>query len=111
MALNPPGFGVPHRVARPVQVKLTRSLFIPSDYVRRCEQTPAAFITCGHPLVMIGTWGLYLATNRAVFPLVERTTIAHAPCSVAAATAAMATVSTVSVGNGIELRSSSYRGG
>ena len=60
---------------------------------------------------MIGTLGLYLATNRAVFPLVERTTIPHAPCSVAAATAAMATVSTVSVGKGVMLRTSSYKGG
>jgi len=42
--------------------------------------------------------GLYFEIKRAVFPLVDRTTIALALCSEAAETAAIATVSTVSVG-------------
>lgn len=61
--------------------------------------------------VMIGTEGRYLEIKRAVCPLVERTMIALAPCSEAAATAAIATVSAVSVGRGWMLRISSNRGG
>ena len=60
---------------------------------------------------IIGMLGRYLETRRAVLPLVDKTRIALAPCSDAAATAAKATVSTVSVGLTVTLRSSSYRGG
>lgn len=49
--------------------------------------------------------------RRAVFPLVERTRIALAFCSDAAVTAAIATVSTVSVGRFVASRNSSNRGG
>ena len=42
--------------------------------------------------------GRYLEIIRAVLPLVESTRIALASCSDAAATAAIATVSTVAVG-------------
>ena len=48
--------------------------------------------------VMIGILGRYLEMRRAVLPLVERTRIPLAFCSEAAATAAIATVSAVSVG-------------
>lgn len=57
--------------------------------------------------VMMGTEGLYLDTRRAVLPLVDSTMMALAFCSEAAATAANATVSTVSVGRGVAVLSSS----
>ena len=60
-----------------------------------------------HIPVMIGTLGRYFDTRRAVLPLVDKTIIAEAFCSEAAATAAIATVSTVSVGRGVSARSSS----
>ena len=61
--------------------------------------------------VMIGTAGRNFEIRRAVFPLVDSTKIALAFCSDAAATAAIATVSTVSVGRMVEFLSSSYKGG
>jgi len=61
--------------------------------------------------VTIGTFGLNLEIKRAVFPLVDRTRMAPAFCSMAAPTAAIATVSTVSVGREVVARSSSYSGG
>lgn len=60
---------------------------------------------------MIGTEGRYFEIRRAVLPLVESTMIAPAFCSEAAATAASATVSTVSVGRDVVFRSSSYSAG
>lgn len=60
---------------------------------------------------MMGTEGRYLEIKRAVFPLVDNTIIALAPCSKAAATAAMATVSAVSVGRGWVVLMSSNKGG
>ena len=60
-----------------------------------------------HEPVMMGTEGRYFEMRRAVLPLVESTMIALAFCSDAAATAAIATVSTVSVGRGVTPRSSS----
>ena len=60
---------------------------------------------------MIGHEGRYLDTRRAVLPLVERTTMALAACSLAAATAAMATLSAVGVGRGVSALSSSNRTG
>lgn len=61
--------------------------------------------------VRIGTLGRYFEIKRAVFPLVDKTRIAPASCSEAAATAAIATVSTVSVGRGWIALRSSYKGG
>ena len=60
---------------------------------------------------MMGTGGRYLEMRRAVLPEVERTTMALAFCSAAAATAATAMVSAVSVGVVVAARSSSKRGG
>jgi hypothetical protein len=57
--------------------------------------------------VMMGTLGRYLEMRRAVFPLVERTRIAPAFCSLAAPTAAIETVSIVSVGRDVHARNSS----
>lgn len=48
-----------------------------------------------HVPVMMGTAGRYFEMRRAVLPLVERTMMALAFCSAAAATAAIATVSAV----------------
>lgn len=62
-------------------------------------------------LVMMGHWGLYLETRRAVLPEVDMTRMAPAFCSMAAATAAMATVSEVGVGRTVMARSSLKRGG
>jgi hypothetical protein len=61
--------------------------------------------------VIMGTRGRYLEIKRAVFPLVESTKMALALCSVAAATEARATVSTVSVGRFWMFLSSSNIGG
>jgi hypothetical protein len=57
--------------------------------------------------VMMGTLGRYLEMRRAVLPLVERTRIAPAFCSIAAPTADIATVSTVSMGRDVHARNSS----
>ena len=48
----------------------------------------------------MGTEGRYFEIKRAVAPLVESVMMALAFCSEAAATAAIATVSAVSVGRG-----------
>lgn len=57
--------------------------------------------------VMMGTLGRNLEMRRAVFPLVDRTRIAPASCSIEDPTAANATVSTVLVGRDVVWRSSS----
>jgi hypothetical protein len=54
---------------------------------------------------MIGHWGRNLDKNLAEIPLVERTMMAPADCSMEAATADMARVSAVSVGRGVSCRS------
>lgn len=111
VSLDASGFGIPEGVAASVQVDLTGSLLIASDCRGRCEQHDANRGNAKLVPVMIGTLGRYLEIRRAVFPLVERTKMALASCSEAAATAAMATVSTVCVGRGWMALSSSYRGG
>lgn len=61
--------------------------------------------------VMMGTLGLYLEINLAESPLVLRTRIAPAFCSLTAATAAIPTVSAVGVGRAVASLSSSNKGG
>jgi hypothetical protein len=63
----------------------------------------------GHVPQMIGHWGRNLDKNRAEIPLVDKTMMAPALCSMEAATAAMAKVSAVSVGRGVSCRSWSKR--
>lgn len=67
----------------------------------RCNfRVKELFTSHKHIPVIMGTHGRYLEIKRAVFPLVDNTIIAPAFCSKDAATAAMATVSAVSVGRG-----------
>jgi hypothetical protein len=60
---------------------------------------------------MMGHEGRYLEQSRAVAPLVDRTMMAPASCSMEAETAAKAKVSAVSVGRGVNCLSWSKRGG
>lgn len=89
---------------------LSGSLLVPRD----CRTTPSVTVDTKREwdaLVMTGHEGRYLETKRAVFPLVDMTMMAPAFCSIAAATAEMATVSEVVVGRRTRARSWLKRGG
>ncbi len=95
MVLNTSWLRVPEWVASTMQVDLARSLLVSGHckLVSSPQPTEKRQRTGEN-----GTLGLYLEINLAVSPLVDNTKSALAPCSFAAATAAMATVSAVCVG-------------
>jgi hypothetical protein len=96
VALDAAGLRVVEGVAATVQVQLPGSLLVAGDW-KSVRQGTEHNGKKDLP-TMIGHVGRNLEMRRAVLPLVVSTTIALAFCSLAAATAAIATVSVVSVG-------------
>jgi hypothetical protein len=97
-----PWLGVVDRVNTSGEVELSSSLLASSDY------RSASLVKDerrGDVPQMMGHWGRNLDKNLAEIPLVERTMMAPALCSMEAATADMARVSAVSVGRGVSCRS------